>query len=326
MKALAMVVLVLAAFVGNGSALLCRNCISSSSFKECESMGDVQQCDANIVNANHAIHSGDNPTLSPGNGTAFKCYRIQISGMHPNGTVNGIRSYARGCTFNSTNFCSGWMSGLNVSSCGTCTTDNCDQNAVASTQEASTTTVEPRETTTLAPGVTTITAPEATTAAGSATTTVAPRETTTLAPGVTTTTVPKATTAKATTIVATGTTTTMAPGATTTVEPSKATTLASSETTALAQGNTTTPAAEVMKTLTPRETTTVAQGANATDKPGRATGSVKKFTIAGTELMQIATAVYVFCNIFTIVLTLFIVFAAYTIYSSIALIRHDYHK
>uniref|UniRef100_A0A182JD52 Uncharacterized protein n=1 Tax=Anopheles atroparvus TaxID=41427 RepID=A0A182JD52_ANOAO len=100
MKALAMVVLVLAAFVGNGSALLCRNCISSSSFKECESMGDVQQCDANIVNANHAIHSGDNPTLSPGNGTAFKCYRIQISGMHPNGTVNGIRSYARGCTFN----------------------------------------------------------------------------------------------------------------------------------------------------------------------------------------------------------------------------------
>lgn len=163
MKSLAVLVL-LAAFVGNGSALMCRNCVSRNSFEACELMGDVQQCNATIVNANHAIHNPNNPTLLPGNATEFKCYRIQVAALFPNGTDSGTRGYARGCTFNSTNFCSGWVSGLNVTSCGTCTTDNCDQNPVAPTAAPVTTTLVPgASTTTVSPGAATTTTKKPTT-------------------------------------------------------------------------------------------------------------------------------------------------------------------
>ncbi|XP_058120141.1 uncharacterized protein LOC131262207 [Anopheles coustani] len=167
-----LMLVLLAALVGNGSALLCRNCVSSSSFDHCETMGQVVQCNASIVNANHATFYPDNPTLAEGNGTEFKCYRIQVNRLFANGTATNLHSFARGCTFNTTNFCAGWVSSLNVTGCGTCMTDNCDQNPVGPV----TTTLAPGVTTTLAPGVTT---------------TLAPGVTTTLAPGVTTTTTKK---------------------------------------------------------------------------------------------------------------------------------------
>ncbi|XP_052895320.1 uncharacterized protein LOC128302521 [Anopheles moucheti] len=112
---------------GNGMALKCRNCLSSKSFEECEKMGDIAECNATIVNANHETFKPDNPTLSQGNGTEFKCYRIQVARLFPNNTDSGLRGYARGCTFLNTTFCSGWSSTLNLTSCSTCTTDNCDQ-------------------------------------------------------------------------------------------------------------------------------------------------------------------------------------------------------
>lgn len=164
-----LMLVLLAALVGNGSALLCRNCLSSTNFEHCETMGEVQQCNATIVNANHANFNSDNPTLVAGNGTEFKCYRMQVNRLNLNGTATNLHNYARGCTFNSTNFCSGWVTTLNVTSCGTCTTDNCDQNSVGPV----TTTLAPGVTTTLAPGVTTTLAPGVTTtvAPGGATTT-----------------------------------------------------------------------------------------------------------------------------------------------------------
>uniref|UniRef100_A0A182M522 Uncharacterized protein n=1 Tax=Anopheles culicifacies TaxID=139723 RepID=A0A182M522_9DIPT len=105
----------------------CRNCVSSKSFDECEKMGEIAECNATIVNANHAAFEKDNPTLQQGNGTEFKCYRLEVARLHPNNTDTGLRGYARGCTFHNTTFCSGWISNLNVTSCSTCTTDNCEQ-------------------------------------------------------------------------------------------------------------------------------------------------------------------------------------------------------
>uniref|UniRef100_A0A182QS03 Uncharacterized protein n=1 Tax=Anopheles farauti TaxID=69004 RepID=A0A182QS03_9DIPT len=91
-------------------------------------MGAVLQCNATIVNENHAGLAQQNPTLVPGNGTEFKCYRMEAAVLDQNNTDTGIRGYLRGCTFLSTNFCTGWINSLNVTSCTTCTTDNCDKN------------------------------------------------------------------------------------------------------------------------------------------------------------------------------------------------------
>ncbi|XP_053661967.1 uncharacterized protein LOC128711128 [Anopheles marshallii] len=113
---------------GNGMALKCRNCLSSKSFDECENMGGIVECNATIVNANHESFKLDNPSLPQGNGTEFKCYRLQVARLYPNNTDSGLRGYARGCTFLNTSFCNGWSSTLNLTSCTTCTTDNCDQN------------------------------------------------------------------------------------------------------------------------------------------------------------------------------------------------------
>lgn len=151
-----LMLVLLAALVGNGSALVCQNCLSSTSFDECEKMGSVVQCNTTIVNANHANFFPDNPTLVQGNETEFKCYRMQVNRLFPNGTATTLHSYARGCTFNTTNFCAGWVSSLNVTSCGTCMTDNCDQNPVlpgtTTVAPVASTTVAPNASTTLGPG------------------------------------------------------------------------------------------------------------------------------------------------------------------------------
>uniref|UniRef100_A0A182WCU3 Uncharacterized protein n=1 Tax=Anopheles minimus TaxID=112268 RepID=A0A182WCU3_9DIPT len=144
----------------NSMAIKCRNCLSTKSFDECDKMDEIVECNATIVNANHETFKGDNPTLQQGNWTEFKCFRMEVARLYPNNTETGLRGYARGCTFLNTTFCSGWVSSLNVTSCTTCTTDNCDQNppTVATTTvvpgQGTTTTVVPGQgtTTTVVPG------------------------------------------------------------------------------------------------------------------------------------------------------------------------------
>ncbi|XP_035912400.1 uncharacterized protein LOC118512284 [Anopheles stephensi] len=128
MESYTVVAFIFVLVVGNGAALKCRNCFSSKSFDECEKMGEIQECNATIVNANHEAFKGDNPTLTQGNGTEFKCYRFEAARLNPNNTDTGLRGYGRGCTFLNTTFCSGWVSSVNLTSCSTCTTDNCEQN------------------------------------------------------------------------------------------------------------------------------------------------------------------------------------------------------
>uniref|UniRef100_A0A182T0B3 Salivary secreted peptide n=1 Tax=Anopheles maculatus TaxID=74869 RepID=A0A182T0B3_9DIPT len=133
----------------NGMALKCRNCLSSQGFDECERMGQIVECNATIVNEIHEAFKADNPTLTQGNGTAFQCFRFQAARLHPNNTDTGLRAYGRGCTFLNTTFCSGWISSVNMTSCTTCTTDNCDQNPpVVPTAVPDTTTQQPGQPTT----------------------------------------------------------------------------------------------------------------------------------------------------------------------------------
>lgn len=155
----------------NGMALQCRNCFSSKSFDECEKMGAIQECNATIVNQNHEALNNENPTLTQGNGTEFKCFRFEAARLHPNNTDTGLRGYARGCTFLNTTFCSGWVSSLNVT-CSTCTTDNCDQNPpVVPTAVPDTTTQPPGQvtTTTSNPSLTTTTTKKPSNGAGAIT-------------------------------------------------------------------------------------------------------------------------------------------------------------
>ncbi|XP_049543055.1 uncharacterized protein LOC125955842 [Anopheles darlingi] len=118
---------VLGMMVGNGWSLICRDCFSSESFAKCELMGPTVNCTAQLVNQIHARFVDDNPTLLPGNATEFRCFRINGWRKHENGTDTGLRGFAQGCTFNSTDFCNGWTRSLNVTGCTTCTKDNCDQ-------------------------------------------------------------------------------------------------------------------------------------------------------------------------------------------------------
>uniref|UniRef100_A0A8W7PWA4 Salivary secreted peptide n=1 Tax=Anopheles coluzzii TaxID=1518534 RepID=A0A8W7PWA4_ANOCL len=121
-------------------ALQCRNCLSSKSFAECEKMGEVVVCNSTIVNQNHQAFLPDNPTLPQGNWTEFKCYQLQVARLHQNNTDSGLRGYARGCTFLHVNFCNGWTSTLNLTSCSTCTSDNCEQHLPTVAPELTTTT------------------------------------------------------------------------------------------------------------------------------------------------------------------------------------------
>ncbi|XP_050093769.1 uncharacterized protein LOC126576508 [Anopheles aquasalis] len=118
---------VLGMMVGSGWSLICRNCFSTESFAKCELMGLPVNCTAQLVNENHARFFPDNPTLVPGNETEFRCFRINGWRKGVNGTDIGLRGFGQGCTFNSTDFCSGWSGTLNITGCATCTKDNCDQ-------------------------------------------------------------------------------------------------------------------------------------------------------------------------------------------------------
>uniref|UniRef100_A0A2M3Z932 Putative secreted mucin n=1 Tax=Anopheles braziliensis TaxID=58242 RepID=A0A2M3Z932_9DIPT len=160
---------VLAMMVGSGWSLICRDCHSRESFAKCEVMGPQVNCTAEIVNEIHARFVDDNPTLLPGYGTEFKCFRINGWRKHANGTDTGLRGFAQGCTFNSTDFCNGWSGTLNITGCATCTTDNCDQvpsiptvaPPITTTTSAQTTTTSSQTTTTSVQQTTTSTQPTA---------------------------------------------------------------------------------------------------------------------------------------------------------------------
>uniref|UniRef100_A0A182RKJ4 Salivary secreted peptide n=1 Tax=Anopheles funestus TaxID=62324 RepID=A0A182RKJ4_ANOFN len=169
----------------NGMALQCRNCFSTKSFDECEKMGPIVECNATIVNENHETFKEYNPYLLPGNGTEFKCYRFEAARLFPNNTDTGLRGYARGCTFLNTTFCVGWSTTLNVTSCTTCNTDNCDQIPPQTTTVAPQTSTVAPQTTTVAPQSSTVSPQSSTVSPQSST--VSPQSSTPPSQGSTTT-------------------------------------------------------------------------------------------------------------------------------------------
>lgn len=112
-----------ACLIHAGNALDCTVCSSELSWEDCESTGNVTTCTLADVNALHQEGSDVNPNLTQGGPEdGFQCFAIHMGADIP-GLAN-ITIFTMGCTFEKTQFCSGWPSVVETFECRTFNSGN----------------------------------------------------------------------------------------------------------------------------------------------------------------------------------------------------------
>ncbi|XP_065090232.1 uncharacterized protein LOC135711361 [Ochlerotatus camptorhynchus] len=252
-----------AIFVSVSNALICTTCLDDAS---CTNKTETQECTAVLVTLHHNLLLVNNPSLNVSQSDVFKCYDLAMSYQSPL-TGSTVLVVQKGCTYNATKFCEGWVNTTTITRCTTCDSgDDCNKGQT----EGTTTPVAP-----------TTPLNNSTTTTEASSTTYAPANSTTTSASVTTTTEVVTTTTAASN-------TTSAPANSTTTSASVTTTTAAATTTTAASSTTSTPA----KTTTTSASTTVSTASPITTTTAKAGGTtnlgcvVNWFTIAGYAVLH----------------------------------------
>lgn len=121
-------VLVISITINVTSALQCTHCLDP---KSCRSSSRAVECAVDNVSLHHRLLGYQNPSLaSAGDGSAdgYKCFDLNITYTSPL-TGMSLQVDQKGCTYNGTDFCSGWNNETTqVAWCSTCnSSDECNK-------------------------------------------------------------------------------------------------------------------------------------------------------------------------------------------------------